>query len=340
MNNIQPKTEHNIRLTSAEISNLWTSYMNDSMAKCVLKYFSEKVEDTQIQSLLEYALSLSQKHIQRLSDLFTSENLPIPYGFTDEDVNVKAPRLYADPFLLRYVKHMSRVGLKSNAMALTISARSDMMQFCSDCLSETVELNSRATNLLLSKGLYIRAPYISPPKQVEFVQKQNFLGNWFNEPDRPLLAVEISNLYGNVQTNALGKALVIGFSQVAQTKEVREHMVRAKEITVKHMEIFHNFLSKSDLPTPMTWDGDVTDSTVPPFSDKLMLFHVSILNAVGLSDYGDALGTSVRLDVSTSYARLMAEVGKFGEDGANIMINKGWMEQPPQADDRRALAGV
>lgn len=32
-------TEHNIRLTSGEISNLWASYMNDSMAKFVLMYF-------------------------------------------------------------------------------------------------------------------------------------------------------------------------------------------------------------------------------------------------------------------------------------------------------------
>lgn len=117
-------------------------------------------------------------------------------------------------------------------------------------------------------------------------------------------------------------------------------MVRAKEIATKHIEVFHDFLNKSDVPTPMTWDGEVTDSTVAPFSDKLMMFHVSAINAVGLADYGDALGTTVRLDLSTSYARLMAETGKFGEDGANIMIDNGWMEQPPQADDRKALAGV
>lgn len=215
--------EHNIRLTSAEISNLWASYMNDSMARCVLKYFLEKVEDTQIKPILEYALDLAQIHIQTLSNLFTSENIPIPYGFTDEDVNVKAPRVFSDSFFLNYVKQMGRIGLKANAMALAISTRSDIMQYYSDCLAKTVELNSRVTNLLLSKGLYIRPPYISPPRQVQFVQKQSFLGSFFNEPDRPLSAVEIANLYGNVQTNALGKALVMGFSQVAQTKEVRTH---------------------------------------------------------------------------------------------------------------------
>jgi hypothetical protein len=33
-------------------------------------------------------------------------------------------------------------------------------------------------------------------------------------------------------------------------------------------------------------------------------------------------------------------VGDYVEDGANILIDHGWMEQPPQAVDREALAKV
>jgi hypothetical protein len=50
------KTAHNIRITSAELSNLWTTYMNDSLAKCVLSYFLKKVEDTEIEPLIKQAL--------------------------------------------------------------------------------------------------------------------------------------------------------------------------------------------------------------------------------------------------------------------------------------------
>jgi hypothetical protein len=54
---LKHETDHNIRLTSAEISSLWTTYMNNTMSKCVLSYFLNKVVDTQIRSVVEYATS-------------------------------------------------------------------------------------------------------------------------------------------------------------------------------------------------------------------------------------------------------------------------------------------
>lgn len=34
----------------------------------------------------------------------------------------------------------------------------------------------------------------------------------------------------------------------------------------------------------------------------------------------------------------MAEAAAFGEDGLHILIKKGWLEQPPQAADRKQIA--
>jgi hypothetical protein len=34
----------------------------------------------------------------------------------------------------------------------------------------------------------------------------------------------------------------------------------------------------------------------------------------------------------------MAEMGLFAEDGAQLLIKYGWLEQPPLADDRDNLA--
>lgn len=44
------ETDHNVRLTSAEIGQLWSSYMADTMSNCVLRYFNEKLEDTEIRN--------------------------------------------------------------------------------------------------------------------------------------------------------------------------------------------------------------------------------------------------------------------------------------------------
>jgi spore coat protein CotF len=334
---IRMDKEHNIRLTSGELFNLWNTYMSDSLAICVLRYFKEKVQDTQIKPIIESGLALSQKHIQCISEIYKQENHPIPQGFFEEDSDLRGPSLFGDSFYLHYIKQMGRVGIGSYGLALSIAARSDIRKFYKECLHDAIELDDKVTNILLSKGLYIRSPYISLPRKVEFIQKQNFLGDLLGEK-RPLLAGEITNLYANIQTNALGKALVTAFSQAAQSKQVREYMVRGRNIAGKHIEVLGGLIHESELKIPMTWNDTVTNSTSSAFSDKLMMFHVGALLAIGIADYGVALSTSMRKDISTLYVRLLAEIAQYAEDGANILIENGWMEQPPQADDRDALA--
>ncbi|WP_047155434.1 DUF3231 family protein [Aneurinibacillus tyrosinisolvens] len=334
---MEPETRHNINMTSAEIANLWNTYTGDTLAKCVLSYFLEKVEDTEIRLVLEYARNNCEKHIQRITEIFYGEKYLLPHGFTSEDVNVDAPRLYTDTFFLYYIKQMARMGLAAYSVALPLAARSDVRDFFKDCIASSTELDDKATQVLLSKGIYVRPPYISSPEKVGFVQRQNFLVDFFGD-HRPLQVIEITHLYGNIQTNTLGKALLMGFSQVAESNEVREFMLRGKEISMKHIEVFSSTLRDEDLPVTQTWDDLVMDSRVSPFSDKLMMAHTVALIGTGIANYGASMGLSMRTDLTTNYARLAAEVGKYGYDGANLMIDKGWLEQPPQAPNRDGLS--
>jgi hypothetical protein len=331
------ETEHNVRLTAAEHSQIWASYQSESMVVCVLSYFLEKVEDTQIRSVIEYGLELSQSHVDKLTSIFKEENIPVPHGFTEEDVNAHAPRLFSDSFFISYIQQMGKLGLNSNSMAVALSARQDIHAFFSECLIEYTKLHKRAVDVSLSKGLYVRSPYLPKPDKVDFVTKQTFLTGWFGDR-RPLLSLEVTHLFDNAQRNALGSATLMGFSQVARSKQVGQYMVRGKEIASKHVEIFGSILREDDLPVPMASGWDVMDSTVSPFSDKLMMFHTTSLIAIGMAYYGASLSTSVRRDLSVHYSRLIQEVGKYSEDGANVMIENGWMEQPPQTADREALA--
>jgi hypothetical protein len=93
--------------------------MNDSLSICVFKYFLNKVEDTEIKEVIQYSLHLAVQHVQRITDLFNSEDIPIPNGFTDQDVDVNAPRLYSDSFFLNYIKQMSKIGLAAYGLALS-----------------------------------------------------------------------------------------------------------------------------------------------------------------------------------------------------------------------------
>jgi len=326
-----------IRLTAAEMSSLWTQYINDTASICVLSYFMKTVEDEEIRPIVEFALNSSHTNISSLQNLFRKENFPIPVGFNNQDVDVNAPKLFSDTYVLMYLRNMSVLGMSANAAALGLVTRSDIVSFHKEVLREAVKLQDLTRELMLKQGTYIRPPFVSTPDQVDFVERQKFLSGFFREK-RPLTTVEITHLFMNVQTNAIGKALMMGFAQVAKDQEVERYFLRGKQIAQKHMDLFSDILKKEDLPAPMSWDTTVSDSTISPFSDKLMMFHVSAMTAAGIGNYGTAMAASPRRDIGMRYASLIPEISLYAEDGANIMIEHGWLEEPPQTDDRDKLA--
>ena len=326
----------NIGLTAAEMTTLWTQYINDTLAACVSKYFIEQVEDEEVRPIIEHTLQIANTNLSIMQDLFTKEEFPIPIGFTDQDVNPKAPKLFSDTFVLMYLRQMSILAMAASSTALGLVSRPDVVIFHRRVLKEGVRMQDLTRELMLKQGTYIRPPFISIPDKVAFVKKQHFLAGFLGDK-RVLTSVEISHLFLNVQTNAIGKALMTGFAQTVQDEEVKQFLVRGKQIAQKHVDIFSNYMKKENLPAPMSWDSGVTDSTSHAFSDKLIMFHVTAMIAAGIGNYGMAMAASPRRDLGFKYASLIPEIALYAEDGANIMIKHGWMEEPPQADDRDQL---
>jgi hypothetical protein len=327
---------HDTRLTSGELAGLWGQYINDTAATSVLTYFLANVEDAETRKIIEIALQSAQSHVTEISEIFLQEKFPIPFGFTEKDVNMEAPRLFSDPFYLLYLKNMSVLGMTANTMAIGLGAKSDIVSFHKKVLSDAVSLQKMSSAVLLEKGLYIRPPYIPQPEKTEMVHKQSFLGNLIGG-QRPLTAIEISHLFLNIQTNVIGKDMMMAFAQVAKRNEVKQYLLRGKKIASKQIDIFSQILLENDLPAAMVWDSVVTDSTTPTFSDKLLMFHVTAMSAAGVGNYGAAMAASPRRDIGLKYARLLTEIAFYAEEGANIMIDHGWLEKPPQAPDRNQL---
>ncbi|MEN2768047.1 DUF3231 family protein [Ornithinibacillus xuwenensis] len=330
--------EHHARLSATEITQLWSAYMNDSMAICVLTYMDNIVEDEGVKEIVNYGLKLSESHKEKLKAFFNMEKYPIPVGFhLNEDVDVNAERLYSDTYILNFMRDMAQVGMNNYSMATSLAAREDVYNYFSACFVESNKLHRMAKDLMLSKGVYVRSPNLPIPSKVDFVKKQSFLTGWFGER-RPLTGMEISNLYANMQRNVLGVAALISFSQVAKSKEVRQFMQRGKEIAEKHVEVLGSILRENELPAPMSWNAEITENTSFVFSDKLMMFQITALVGIGIGNYGLSLATSHRRDLVAQYTRLTTEIMKYSEDGANIMISNGWLEEPPRESDRQELA--
>jgi hypothetical protein len=329
--------KNRLRLTAPEITSLWTQYMFDTMSICFFKYALEHIADKEIKDLYQTSLQLSEKHVEQIKDFFVGENYPIPKGFTAEDVNVHAPRLFQDSFYLYYIYIMTLQGLTGYALSVGTSIRADLRKYYIECNTETMLLYERVLDMLLTKGLFSRPPVLNPPDKIDFVKNQSFLSGWFGEK-RPLTGMEIGDITFNMNKMNLHVALKVAFSQVASSEKVRKFIARGMEISNKHIQNFTNILNEEKLNAPVSWQSLVTDSTVTPFSDKFMMYQVQLSTQIAIAFYGTSLSVTSRRDLSLQYGLLTAELARYGEDGMNLMIDFGWLEEPPRASDRRALA--
>jgi hypothetical protein len=325
-----------LRLTAAEMSSLWTQYINDTLAVCVSSYFLETATDEEVRPIIKGTLDVAKKNVSFLQELFKNEEFPVPHGFTEKDVNLRGPKLFSDPFMLMYLRRMSIIVMEGSSTAIGLVTRPDVADFHKGVLDRAVELQGKTRDLLLKQGMYVKSPYISVPDQVDFVEKQNFLTGFFGKR-RSVTSVEITHLFLNTQTNVIGKALITGFAQTAQKEDVKKFLIKGIDLSQKYIETFSQYLIKENLPSPMTWDESVLDTTDQVFSDKLMMYHVSAMIAAGIVNFAMALAASSRRDLGAKYASFIPEITMYAEEGAKIMIKHGWMEEPPQADDREQL---
>ena len=134
------KDKANIGLTAAEMSSLWTQYINDTLAVCVNTYFLEKVEDEEVRPVIEFTLNVAKSNLSIMQGIFKKEEFPIPIGFTEQDVNPMAPRLFSDTFVLIYLRQMSILAMTANSTALGLVTRPDIVTFHKRILKEEVEL--------------------------------------------------------------------------------------------------------------------------------------------------------------------------------------------------------
>jgi hypothetical protein len=323
-------------LNSAEIANLWTQYINDSMALCVNTYMLETSTENDIKAIFKKTLRLSSEHITKIKHFLSAENYPVPLGFTEDDVKPEAPSLFTDAQKLVYLQIMTLHGLNSYSLCLTTSVRTDQRKYYRECLEETSELYEQVLEMMLDKGLFSLPPKIQQPEGVSFVKEQSYMSGWMGKK-RPLNGIEISGIFYNMQKTVVKMFLEIGFSQVAEKKDILDYFQRGTKVCESQLQQMAKVLTKEHLATPKRWQSDVTHSTEAPFSDKLMLFHIVSLISVSIGYYGVALSHSQRRDLILMYTKLIAEMGLYGEDGMSLLIKYGWMEQPPATVDREKL---
>ncbi|MHC0036185.1 DUF3231 family protein [Pseudoneobacillus sp. C159] len=325
------------RLSSAEIGNTWQFYIQGTLARCLLKYFLYHLKDEEITSLLQRELSYTEEGMKKIADLYAKEEIPIPDGFSDQDINFEAPPLFYDEYALSFVYSMSRMNMINRSFILANTARADVLEIFTSSIHQSVEIYNESIKLSLSKGIYDRPPMIPYPKEVEYIQKK-----WFilpvPEQKRPLTTIELTELFFNIERNYFAVVLCLGLQQVVKDKEIKKYIDKGREISERQIKVFNDILKKEDLFGLASVPMLVTESTVSPFSDKFIVALFHFLNAIDLALLGHALSLSMRADLSALISKFIGEILLYEKDGFNILVERGWAEQPPMAPNRKDLA--
>ncbi|WP_175989900.1 DUF3231 family protein [Bacillus sp. Marseille-Q1617] len=318
-------------LTSSELGVLWITYQQKTMIKRMLEYLINHADDEQAKTIMEDLYDEISSIPDEIKTMFQQEGAAAPIGFTKEDVSLDAPKLYENGFDITLIRMVQEISMGMHTLNITMSYREDVIKLCQRLTAITQKYYAICTHYLLERGQLSRSPFIPMPKSVEFIKDTNYLkGMTPMSKSRHLNTVEVANLYHAVEANVSGIIMIDGFAQVAQKKDARKFFERGSKIANDIVHDLSKKMMESKLQVPVAANGNVTNSTTPPFSDKLMMYCVSLFCSFSVGSGSIGTAFSLRNDLPAKMVMIMQDIFSYAHDGAKIMIKHGWMEEPPQ----------
>ncbi|TMN22110.1 DUF3231 family protein [Lentibacillus cibarius] len=332
-------TSDHLSISGAELGSLWMGYQNKTMNMRFLEYYIEKAENPEAKDILESYYNKESEHVETLKKIFQEEGAVLPVGFTEKDVTPGAPRLYDEMFDTMHLRLIAAINMGLFTVHLSMAYRDDIRELYQRFTADAQEAYDQTTGFLLKHSAIPRPPYVTMPKDVEFAKSKQYMSG-FNllSHKRPLNSVEIAHLYQPIEANTIGMTLMTGFAQTAQNKDAANIFFDGKELAKRIVTKLSDVLRQSDIHTPSMWAGTVTDSTNAPFSDKLMMYQTSVFSSFGLTSNAVGSAFSLRSDLPLKMAKIVQDIFTFSKNSGQVMIKNGWMEEPPQAQDRRKLS--
>ncbi|MFJ8245536.1 DUF3231 family protein [Peribacillus asahii] len=325
-------------LSASEVGTLWLTYEEKTLIMRILEYFIEKSDEQEARNLLGGLWQELNFYVLEMEKLFEEQGIVKPIGFTKGDVNLDAPKLYDNGFDIMFLRILKEVSMGMYTMNMNMAYNNQVMAIYEGLTVITQKIYKLATLYLLQKGILSLPPKVTMPKSVEFIKNKSYMSG-FNPfgHKRPLNTLEIGILHQAIESNNIGMQLITGFAQCAENKDVKRYFVKGIDLCKKQIKIAEDFLLESDVHFSATSGSTVTTSTIAPFSDKLMMHCIFLLN--GFSIVGNSFGTffTLRNDISMKTTLIAKDIFLYGKEGIEIKIKHGWFEEPPQTEDRTGI---
>lgn len=325
-------TPQEYKLSPSEVLALWNTYLTHTMTRYVTKYFIQHTDDQELLAVLEMTLKQSIEGMEKSRSFMEQAGHPLPQGFDERDVNFEAPRIYSDNLILMIKSKLAQDAGVVLALSVASASRSDIRSFYNKALKGCADLVAAYDELIHKRGLRHPELHIPVPETIEKVHSKSFIGGIF-DGKRPLSIAEIFHISASFHSTGLVSVFFKSFAQVTTSKEFRQFYQQGAELMDKQLESFQGHLTENKLPKLPTWENEITDTTVSPLSERLMLFKSAILIAATAGRYGVALSTVLRKDIGVEFMRLMTETLAFGQESIDLMIKHGYLDQHPLAEE-------
>lgn len=322
------------KISSAELGALWMTYHKKTMILRLLAHLIEVAEDQEAKGLMSGLWDELHPQVIKMKAMFENEGAVTPDGFTDEDVNLEAPKLWDNGFDIMFSRILKEISMGMYVLHLTMSYRTDVIKIYRKLTEISENYYEKFTQYLLNKGLYTNPTYITMPKSTDYINDRNYAKgtDFFGEKRTPLNTVEFGYLYHSVESNIVGMQLLKGFSQVAKDKDVKKYFTKGAELSKEIISEISKILLENNIQSPSTPGGNLTNSTEAPYSQKMMMFCNYLLSGLSIGSGGFGAGFSLRNDLQVKNAIFGKDVFEYQREGIQLMMSKGWLEEPPKMD--------
>ncbi|TLS35397.1 DUF3231 family protein [Pseudalkalibacillus caeni] len=324
-----------IELTANEISNIWAGYLKSSMELRFFEHFLSTTKDKDIKKVVEKMFNFSQKKINELKKIFNKDHLAVPLGFTEKDIRDDAEKVFSDQLILFFCNDLTMLSMITYPSALSDCTRKDIRDYFQMSIEHNIKIQNEITELMLSKGIYLKPPQVSINSELDFVENVSYLNGFFGG-SRPVNTAEIANLSRIIQRAQFSKMIFVGFSQLATEKEVKKYFRKGRDELEKVSDALREILDDENIPVSSSSDYKLYDVKMSPFSDKLMMFYVN--TCLGMFCFimiSQAMTSCLRTDIIFELNKISKDMQKYYSQGLLLLIKEKWIEQPPQPVNRK-----
>ncbi|MBS2967872.1 DUF3231 family protein [Metabacillus sp. KIGAM252] len=321
------------KMSSAEIGALWTTYHKKTMILRILEGLIEKSDENEARNLMSDLHRKLDKKVLEMKTMIEKEGAAVPVGFTSQDVHLDSPKLFDNGFDIMFCRVLKQISMGMYVLHMTISYREDIIEYYRQLTDLTQTYYEKFTQYLLKKELLSYPNYSTMPKSVGYITDQSYTKgtNLFGEK-RPLNTIEFGMMYHSIETNIFGMQLMKAFAQCTKDEEVKKYFISGHELAKEILKETNEILLADDIQPPAASGGTLTGSTAAPFSEYLMLYCTYLLGGFGLGGQGFSSVFILRNDLRAKSAVFAKDTYEYTMAGAKLMMDKGWMEEPPGMD--------